>query len=109
MLTSALSALLPQTRDRSDANLGKHTASLKRVSLGLLDFQSSQHCIAAKVKNCPGVRFEIQYIYICTVSKYGNAFRSITLLATVILQSLPEIRAAHYSQYRQGQLWTRLL
>ena len=51
--------------------------------------------IAAKVKNCPGVRLEIHYIYVCTVSKYGNMFCSITLLATFILQSLPQILAAH--------------
>ena len=43
MLTSALSALLPQTRDRSDANLGKRTISLRSV-WGFLTF--NLHSIA---------------------------------------------------------------
>ena len=43
MLSSALSALLPRTRDRSDANLWKRAVLRSVFSLGLPDFQSSQH------------------------------------------------------------------
>ena len=43
MLTSALSALLPRTRDRSDANLWKRSVLPSVFSLGLPDFQSLQH------------------------------------------------------------------
>ena len=43
MSTSA-SALLPQTRDKSDSNLWRHAVSVGVLSLWLPDLQSSQHC-----------------------------------------------------------------
>ena len=59
--------------------------------------------IAAKVKNCPGVRLKIPY------PSMENSFAQSVCLAKFILQSLPQILTAHYTGTIMNWIAERLI